>query len=98
MTVQHCAEWSDSEREITSDGSFNIENSFKLPISSDLLFLVARGPYSIGQVSIIQSDEEGDDVVVSVITNYEQEYLLSLIKLCSVTVQEGDNGIGIFVS
>jgi len=95
MTVQNCAEWSEGENSY-SDDPFNVEHTFELPMSSDLLFLVTRGPFSVGHVTIVQSDEEGDAAVVSVITNYDEEHILDLIKLCSVVAQEGENGIGIF--
>ncbi|KAE9400213.1 hypothetical protein BT96DRAFT_975467 [Gymnopus androsaceus JB14] len=95
MAVQECAEWSEGESSYSND-SFNVGHKFELPLSSDLLFLVARGPFSVGHVTIVQSDEEVDAAVVSVITNYDEEHQLDFIKLCSVVAQEGENGIGIF--
>jgi len=92
MTIQECADWpgEPNTQEVT------VEHSFQLPISSDLLFLVARGPLANGQVNIVQSEDQSDRATVTVQTTYDEQHLLDLVKICSLVAKEGENGVGIF--
>ncbi|KAF9043669.1 hypothetical protein BDP27DRAFT_1434903 [Rhodocollybia butyracea] len=87
-----CADWpgEPNTQEVT------VEHSFQLPISSDLLFLVARGPLANGQVNIVQSEDQSDHATVTVQTTYDEQHLLDLVKICSLVAEEGENGVGIF--
>ncbi|KIK63064.1 hypothetical protein GYMLUDRAFT_41375 [Collybiopsis luxurians FD-317 M1] len=97
FTVEECADWDDGQH-TQSNGHSSVQHTFELPVSSDLLFLVARGPSSMGEVNIVQAEEESDSAAITVITHYDEDGsdLLDLIKLCRVVAREGENGIGIF--
>ncbi|KAJ3894702.1 hypothetical protein GG344DRAFT_73850 [Lentinula edodes] len=92
LMIRQCAEW--PEGELNS----SVQHTFELPIDSELLFLVARGPSINGNVNITQSDEEGDSAVVSIRTHYDDKTLLDSIKLCDVVTREGGNGVGLLSS
>ncbi|KAF5391678.1 hypothetical protein D9757_002353 [Collybiopsis confluens] len=99
LTVAECADW--NEGRVTSlDGHVNVQHVFRLPISSSLLFLTARGPLSVGNVNIVQSDSEDESAIVTVVTHYDGDSddfdSLRLVKLCRVVADEDENGVGIF--
>ncbi|OBZ69747.1 hypothetical protein A0H81_10112 [Grifola frondosa] len=73
------------------------QTSFELPVSSDLLYLIARGALSHGSIDISDSGETGSDVVqVYISAFYYHESALNRAKVCLLQPEEGKNGIGIF--
>jgi hypothetical protein len=69
---------------------------FDLPLSSDNLFFISRGP-AIGNITFVQADEESEDVSVMTRVNYQHSHILNRIKVCKVRAEDGENGLGIFV-
>ncbi|OBZ77938.1 54S ribosomal protein L16, mitochondrial [Grifola frondosa] len=71
--------------------------SFELPISSDSLYLIARGALSHGSIEISDSGEAGSDVVrVDISAFYYHEDALDRAEVCLLQPEEGKNGVGIF--
>ncbi|KAK7051204.1 hypothetical protein VNI00_004704 [Paramarasmius palmivorus] len=108
FTIDHCAEWpeppgSPDHHRPTHPHGVNeghprsTVSTFKLPVSSDVLFLFARGPWSAGKVNIRQGDEQGDDVIVNVETKwYGPRALLDSVQVCKVRRDPVEqHGIGI---
>ncbi|EEB91231.1 hypothetical protein MPER_10444 [Moniliophthora perniciosa FA553] len=107
LTIDTCAEWphppDDSEHGRLRHPHGNqghprsTVSTFNLPVSSDVLFLFARGPWSAGKVNILQGDDDqNDDVVVNITTKwYGPRALLDSVQVCKVKREEGQNGIGI---
>lgn len=67
-------------------------------MSSDALYLLARGSLSYGTVSIKDSNHGGDKVRVDVIVNYYSEDALDRAKVCELRRGRNDRGVGMFVS
>lgn len=76
--------------------------SFDLPLSSDLLYLIARGAGSLisGEVNIVDSGDTGSDVVKVDITAFykNQKDLQELVQVCLLQPEKGKTGVGFFVS
>ncbi|KAJ3766738.1 hypothetical protein FB446DRAFT_372022 [Lentinula raphanica] len=100
MADYQCAEWPEVERNSPARSSTvqTVEHTFELPLTSEVLFLLAQGPFMNGNVNITQSDEDRDSVVISVDTSYDDAEFLQSIQLCKVAGREGENGVGIFSS
>ncbi|THU98898.1 hypothetical protein K435DRAFT_516958 [Dendrothele bispora CBS 962.96] len=110
MTVDHCTDWPDAGELSGPHGSEALDNpthghrhhfqsvwnTFELPVSSDLLFLLSRGPWSAGSVDINQSDEPGDVVLVNVTTYYHHPRLLEHAQVCKLNRKENEVGVGVF--
>ncbi|KAF9052405.1 hypothetical protein BDZ89DRAFT_1107651 [Hymenopellis radicata] len=94
LTVKECPELIPSDfREI---GKTSVH--FALPVSSKSLFLISRGSFSVGGVYFSQSDEVSDDVKVEIDIGYNEYHDdLDLVKVCSVSRRDGQNGVRIFV-
>ncbi|OCH93768.1 hypothetical protein OBBRIDRAFT_832382 [Obba rivulosa] len=74
-----------------------VEASFSLPLSSDLLYLVARGALSHGMVQILSSGvAESNYMAVHVSVAYDYAHMLDRIKVCLLQPEEGQRGVGIF--
>ncbi|ESK86828.1 hypothetical protein Moror_15100 [Moniliophthora roreri MCA 2997] len=105
LTIDTCAEWphppgGEHGRLRHPHGNEGHPRStvstFNLPVSSDVLFLFARGPWSAGRVNILQGDDQSDEVVVNITTKwYGPRALLDSVQICKVKREEGQNGIGI---
>lgn len=72
--------------------------NFDLPVSSNTLYLLARGSLAHGDVTIIDSQDGGDIVKVEVIVSYHTQEALDRANVCLLERKTGENGIGIFVS
>ncbi|KAI0944066.1 hypothetical protein AcV7_001986 [Taiwanofungus camphoratus] len=74
--------------------------SFDLPLSSDLLYLIARGAGSLisGEVNIVDSGDTGSDVVKVDITAFykNQKDLQGLVQVCLLQPEKGKTGVGFF--
>lgn len=75
-----------------------VETSFELPISSDLLFFLARGRLSTGVITIVSSPDVRDVATVDVSLYYYREEIRDKARACLIKRHNGENGIGIFVS
>ena len=75
--------------------------SFDLPLSSDTLFFLSRGA-TAGAINIVQSpalgDQKADVARVVVVAKYWRPSALDDVRVCSITRQQGEVGVGIFVS
>ena len=90
-------EW--SEPEMSGDGLLTSDSSFDLSLSSANLFVISRGHWSGGVLSVVTSPEQAQDTAtVHVEVKYHQERLRDLAKVCYITREEGETGVGIFVS
>lgn len=88
VNVQNCASW--------SGGALSAQ--FDLPVSSDLLMFMARGHITEGSLEIVSSSRSGNTVKVDVSASVSPRSLLDQIKVCTIKLKEGENGVGIFVS
>ena len=69
-----------------------------LPLSAETLFSLSRGPKSAGNVEIITSSDQDQDVAtVQVVVSYAREDARNDAKVC-VLSGHGGIGVGIFVS
>ncbi|TFK45094.1 hypothetical protein BDQ12DRAFT_642266 [Crucibulum laeve] len=75
---------------------YTSKTTFSLPLSSDVLFLLSRGPLSSGSVDIVTSSEEGEAVKVDVVVKYFREHVRDISNVCLVSRKDGEIGIGIF--
>lgn len=72
--------------------------TFDLPVSSDALYLFARGSLAAGRVTIVDSKDTSDTVEVDVVVNYYNSNALDRVNVCSLQRKSRQNGVGIFVS
>ncbi|KAJ7230024.1 hypothetical protein GGX14DRAFT_538287 [Mycena pura] len=106
VEVVKCAQWSDndgSDAFYDKDYPYSADASFKLPVSSDTLFLLSRsvarnhgGVISAGEVEYIQSDDVSDNVKVDITARYRDQEYLDATKVCLLTRDGDQNGVGIF--
>lgn len=98
--VQYCAgssDWSPSPPAPSSHYPKSARTVFDLPLSSDSLYLFARGSLAHGSATILADAQEGADKVrVDVIVSYYTDEGLDHAKVCSLQRQSGQNGVGIF--
>lgn len=70
-----------------------------LPLSAESLLLLSRGSNSAGNVEIVTSSEQEQDVAtVEVVVSYLQEDARDDAKVCQILSKDGGIGVGIFVS
>ncbi|TCD69407.1 hypothetical protein EIP91_007754 [Steccherinum ochraceum] len=72
--------------------------SFKLPLSSDALYLFSRGSLATGNV-MFQQDESlaaNDTMVVDVIVSHRTSETAGLVSICQLERKSGERGIGFF--
>lgn len=87
----------------TRDGPDHVASClFTLPLASDTLLFLARGPFSHGSVGISQAEvQEERNVKVQIIATFRDRGRFNQnLKVCQVKGTEGegeDNGVGIFV-
>jgi len=102
VVVDHCMSWQEAARTTAADAPTwpqhydETSAEFELPISSEKLFLLARG-MAAGGVTIQQSGE-GHIAKVKIVARYRNFEALQEVEVCAVNRGEGDNGVGIFVS
>ena len=73
--------------------------SFSVPSSSSLIFLLSRGSYDFASsVTLEMSDKSGDDIDIEVIMSYYNIAALDRTQICLLERTEGGRGVGIFVS
>ncbi|KIM36769.1 hypothetical protein M413DRAFT_13744 [Hebeloma cylindrosporum] len=98
ITLGHCVEpeeW--SEPEPSADGHLTSSSSFDLSLSSENLFVLSRGHWSGGVLNVETSpDQAQDTATVHVEVKYYRERIRDLAKVCYVTREEGEAGVGIF--
>ncbi|OAX40230.1 hypothetical protein K503DRAFT_768789 [Rhizopogon vinicolor AM-OR11-026] len=72
------------------------ESLFTLPVDSEALYFVSRGAYHYGVVTVEQSAEASDNVIVRVRAAYDKDEALDRVNVCHLERQENQNVIGIF--
>lgn len=73
--------------------------SFSVPVSSDLIFLLARGSLDYSSsVNFELSENAGDDVEIDVTMSYYSNEARKRAQICLLERDEGEKGVGIFVS
>jgi hypothetical protein len=77
---------------------FGSESLFTLPVGSDSLYLIARDGFRYGHVTVEQSTEVSDDVIVRIRAAYFKEEAFERAKVCRLERQKNQNGIGIYAS
>ncbi|KAG2358090.1 hypothetical protein BDR07DRAFT_1418556 [Suillus spraguei] len=77
---------------------FGSESLFTLPVGSDSLYLISRGVLQHGSVTVEQSTEVSDDVIVRVRAAYFKEGAFERANVCRLERQENQNGVGIYTS
>ncbi|KAF9012711.1 hypothetical protein BDQ17DRAFT_1344494 [Cyathus striatus] len=105
ISADHCFDWWTTESftqntsPTSSDSStlYASKSTFELPLSSENLFLISRGPLSAGVADIVSSkDIDRDTVRVDVTVKYFREEIRDLVKVCNVARKDGEHGVGIF--
>jgi hypothetical protein len=81
-----------------SSHPYSAHVTFDLPVSSDALYLFARGSLADGSVAIMDSEDGKDTVQVDVIVYYHDQIALDRANVCSLQRSSRQNGVGIFVS
>ncbi|KAG2065241.1 hypothetical protein BDR04DRAFT_184187 [Suillus decipiens] len=77
---------------------FGSESLFALPVGSDSLYFISRGVLQYGSVTVEQSTEVSDDVIVRVRAAYYKEGAFEHANVCRLKRQENQTGIGIYTS
>ncbi|KAG1802961.1 uncharacterized protein HD556DRAFT_723787 [Suillus plorans] len=77
---------------------FGSESLFTLPVGSDSLYLISRGAFHYGTLTVEQSTEASDDVIVRIRAAYFKEEVFERTNICYLKRQENQNGIGIYTS
>lgn len=77
---------------------FGSESLFTLPVGSDSLYLISRGAFHYGTLTVEQSTEASDDVIVHIRVAYFKEEVFERTNICYLKRQENQNGIGIYTS
>lgn len=77
---------------------FGSESLFTLPVGSDSLYIISRGAFQYGHITVEQSTEASDDVIVHVRAAYFKEEAFERANVCHLERQENQNGIGIYTS
>jgi len=95
LDSSHCAGRGDWSR-TTGLYPYSSSVSFELPVSSAVLFLLARGTLAVGDVQILQASQVGDVAKVEVIVGYHEEEALHRAQVCTMSRQGGEKGVGIF--
>lgn len=105
LNLVHCVdaeEWNDSNvMDSTDDLNFRYasEASFDLPLSSATLFLISRGENLGGAVRVVTSEEQADDSAKVLISlRYYEEKVRDWTKVCLLSRDEDEDGVGVFVS
>ncbi|KAN0081363.1 hypothetical protein V8E55_008987 [Tylopilus felleus] len=80
----------------TSEYPYGAETTFSLPLDSDALYLVSRGIFQHGLVTIEQSEQVGDTVDVRVRVAYYDDQVLESATVCQVQREDREHGVGIF--
>jgi hypothetical protein len=99
--VQACvggSDWLQSSPSRSSHYPQAAQAVFYLPVSSDALYLLARGSLVHGSAIIVDSEEDEDKVKVEVVVSYYTQEALDRAKVCSLQRKPRENGVGIFVS
>lgn len=71
---------------------------FTIPSSSELIYFLSRGEYGFGSLKFELSDKDGDEIEVDVNMKYYKEEILEHSRVCSLEREDGERGIGFFVS
>ncbi|CAA7260391.1 unnamed protein product [Cyclocybe aegerita] len=88
--------WTESDKSWHSF-PYSSETSFDLPVDATTLSLLAQGPASAGEATIVTSpDQEEGIVTYRVIVHYYREYIRDAADVCSFNRQNGEKGVGIF--
>jgi hypothetical protein len=98
--IQRCIggeDWSQIDPSEPSHYPLFARTVFDLPVSSDALYLFARGSLAHGSVTIEDSQRGGDTVEVEVTVKYYTRRALNRAKVCSLQRRPQENGVGIFV-
>jgi hypothetical protein len=78
-----------------SPGYYTLESTFSLPVDAKALYLLSRGRWSHGGLSIKASDDV-DDVVVKVTANYNHQDLIDSAEVCLLSRGDEEHGLGVF--
>ncbi|KZP03104.1 hypothetical protein FIBSPDRAFT_769470, partial [Athelia psychrophila] len=89
-------DWSPSEPGPNYHFPYSARTQFKYPLSSDVLYLLARGELAYGSVKIVDLEDGGDNVLIDVIAGYHSQDALNRANVCAVSRKNGENGIGIY--
>jgi len=89
-------DWSPYAPSVSSQYSQASRAAFDLPISSDGLYLMARGSLSYGNIKIEVLQDGGDKAIVDVIVHHHTPEALFRANICRLQRKSGENGIGIF--
>lgn len=77
---------------------FGSESHFSLPVDSEAFYFVSRGAYQYGTVTLEQSAEASDNVIVRVRAAYNTDEAIDRANVCHLERQENEYAIGIFAS
>ena len=70
--------------------------TFSIPLASESIFVLSRGPFSAGTLGIVQ-DPSQDAVRVDVVVQYLERFPAQYVRVCKVQDGDGGWGVGVFV-
>ncbi|EPQ55234.1 hypothetical protein GLOTRDRAFT_61143 [Gloeophyllum trabeum ATCC 11539] len=91
------AGWYDSAS-VNATGSYprSVATSLELPLSSDLLYFVARGAQMSGNLDVLDDGKNRGVVKVDVVIYYREQSALDRTSVCKLKRGDGENGVGFF--
>jgi hypothetical protein len=92
----HCAHREDWLR-TQSQYPYSSSVSFELPVSSAVLFFLARGSLASGNIKILHINQVSDVAKVQVDVGYYRADAIDRAHVCALTRSADDHGVGIFV-
>lgn len=91
-------DWTETSIDL-SDFLYASETSFDLPLDSATLFLISRGQNLGGAVNVLTSEDQAkESAKVSISLYYVEEKVRDWTKVCLLSRDKDENGIGVFVS
>ncbi|KZP28554.1 hypothetical protein FIBSPDRAFT_927652 [Athelia psychrophila] len=88
--------WTASHMDPAPPYPYTSHTEFELPLASDVLYLLARGPLAHGSVRVVEWEEGKDSVRIEVDASYYSQAALDRANVCKVSRKGGENGIGIY--
>ncbi|KAF9647713.1 hypothetical protein BDM02DRAFT_3129549 [Thelephora ganbajun] len=73
--------------------------SFGIPLNSSAIYLLARGQQATGRVTVVPHPTSvSDEIIVDVVAQYHEWNIFMNTNVCLMERNEGERGVGIFVS
>ncbi|EGO21347.1 hypothetical protein SERLADRAFT_417653 [Serpula lacrymans var. lacrymans S7.9] len=98
--VEHCiggSDWSNYKKAPPHKFyPYSAHTLFRLPVDSEMLYLITRGGTNIGTVTLVSSDTVRSTVNVRVHVGYHKRRALNRANVCLLSKEHDTQGIGIY--